>query len=465
MALFPFSLFYSSVSNRAEELRLAESTLVEFARTRFNAVGERLHQDSESSNFEIIDTKITLNGYDSKCQVFTSGGKQDDSQVVLHGIKVTDKHETPTISSQKSAVPLVLLHGYANGSLYFYRNLMGLNKLYFPTIYALDLLGWGLSSRPKFIPKLKPQDTNDVTNSSVASAEAFFVESLEAWRRVHGIDKMTLAGHSMGGYIGVAYAEKYPDRVERLVLLSPVGVPERTEEDGRQIENFPFYVRAMVKTMRVLFEKGITPGAFLRSLPESKSKTMVDKYVDRRIPAITCPEERTVLASYLYLNSMLPGSGEDCLSKILNSGAFAKVPLVHRIPLLRVPSVNFVYGQNDWMDYKGGLEVQRLCREKEQVMKSQTESASCLPPKVEVHGVKDCGHLLMLENHEGFNAALIIAAGGESSLTPQCSRPVQFVHDAADDATMFFRNMKTRFEKQSDSFGEGEEKNMENKMP
>lgn len=77
---------------------------------------------------------------------------------------------------------------------YFYRNFAGLSR-YFDTMYSLDLLGWGLSSRPRFDPK----------DSNMETAEAFFVESLEAWRAKNGIGKMTLAGHSMGGYISVAY--------------------------------------------------------------------------------------------------------------------------------------------------------------------------------------------------------------------------------------------------------------------
>ena len=37
---------------------------------------------------------------------------------------------------------------------------------------------------------------------------------------------MRLVGHSLGGYLAVAYAERFPERVERLVLLSPVGLPQ-----------------------------------------------------------------------------------------------------------------------------------------------------------------------------------------------------------------------------------------------
>ena len=65
---------------------------------------------------------------------------------------------------------------------------------------------------------------------------------------------------------------------------------------------------------------------------QHQSKAMVDGYILNRLPAIDCPEQRKHLSEYLYQNSMLPGSGECCLSEILTAGAFAKIPLVHRIP-------------------------------------------------------------------------------------------------------------------------------------
>ena len=52
------------------------------------------------------------------------------------------------------------------------------------------------------------------------------MESLEYWRAANKIEKMVLAGHSMGGYLSVAYCEKYPQRVDRLLLLSPAGIPD-----------------------------------------------------------------------------------------------------------------------------------------------------------------------------------------------------------------------------------------------
>jgi cardiolipin-specific phospholipase len=168
---------------------------------------------------------------------------------------------------------------------------------------------------------------------------------------------------------------------------------------------------------------------------------MVDGYIVNRLPAIDCPEEQKHLSEYLYQNSMLPGSGECCLSEILTAGAFAKIPLVHRIPNIKSAGhdsqcggddgleVHMIYGQNDWMSYEGGLSAQRLCNEKRLQWEQQKENKSSAPPKVFVHGVKDASHLLMLDNYQEFNAAMIIAAGGEADLPSNMPRPVEFVCD------------------------------------
>ena len=246
---------------------------------------------------------------------------------------------------------------------------------------------------------------------AVEGAESFFVESLEAWREAKGLERMTLAGHSMGGYMAVAYSEKYPHRVDRLVLLSPVGVPDRRpEEEAKKYSNLPLRFKCMLSMFRYTWSKGITPGSFLRFLPESRGRSMAAGYVTNRLPAISSPEEREALTEYLYANSMLPGSGEFCLDQVLEPGAFAKRPTLGRIPQIDVPSVGFIYGQSDWMDPMGGVEVRDIC---DRINESRgEEDGKGGAPDVEVFGVKDAGHLLMLENWEGFNNAVLAAAGG-----------------------------------------------------
>jgi proline iminopeptidase len=48
------------------------------------------------------------------------------------------------------------------------------------------------------------------------------IEDLEALRRAFHLDHLTLLGHSWGGGLAVLYASRYPERVQRLVLVGPV---------------------------------------------------------------------------------------------------------------------------------------------------------------------------------------------------------------------------------------------------
>jgi cardiolipin-specific phospholipase len=76
----------------------------------------------------------------------------------------------------------------------------------------------GRSSRPKWTIAKKSNETWD---EIVKEVEDHFVQSLEDWRESIGLEKMTLLGHSLGGYFATCYALQYPQRVEKLVLVSP----------------------------------------------------------------------------------------------------------------------------------------------------------------------------------------------------------------------------------------------------
>jgi len=48
------------------------------------------------------------------------------------------------------------------------------------------------------------------------------VEDLEQLRKELKIDRLSLLCHSMGSYLGMQYAKQYPEKVKKLILLSPV---------------------------------------------------------------------------------------------------------------------------------------------------------------------------------------------------------------------------------------------------
>lgn len=94
-------------------------------------------------------------------------------------------------------LPLVLLHGFGGGVGLWAQNLDSLSNS--GPVYALDLLGFGRSSRPQF-------------RSDPEGAEELFVEALEEWREKVGLEQLVLLGHNLGGYLSAAYTLRYPQR-------------------------------------------------------------------------------------------------------------------------------------------------------------------------------------------------------------------------------------------------------------
>ena len=103
---------------------------------------------------------------------------------------------------QGSGKPLILVHGFA-GSTYTWRKLIPLLADHY-TVYALDLLGFGLSD--------KPSDGRYDLQSQGSLAINFM--------NVLNIPSAALAGHSMGGVIIGYAALMAPARVDSLIFIS-----------------------------------------------------------------------------------------------------------------------------------------------------------------------------------------------------------------------------------------------------
>jgi len=102
-----------------------------------------------------------------------------------------------------SGPALVLVHGFG-GSTLAWEKLTPLLAPHF-TVYALDLLGFGLSDKP-------------VDASYALPAQADIVCALINALK---LDKVALVGHSMGGVIVADAARKLPEKINRLVLIEP----------------------------------------------------------------------------------------------------------------------------------------------------------------------------------------------------------------------------------------------------
>lgn len=258
---------------------------------------------------------------------------------------------------------LVMLHGYGAGLGFFYRNFESLSRKTGWKLYALDMLGMGRSSRPPF--KIHAKDRE----GKISEAENWFIDALEEWRIKKGIDRFTLLGHSMGGYMAVAYALKYPGHLNKLILASPVGIPEdpyavnadmpepgestmaneftqdqdastktsgdnnnflnaRAKKDAAEKSGKPPR-KPMPKWLTTLWDANISPFSFVRwSGP--LGPRLVSGWTSRRFSHLPA-EESQALHDYSYSLFRQRGSGEYALAYILAPGAFARSPLIRRI--------------------------------------------------------------------------------------------------------------------------------------
>ncbi|KAI4148874.1 MAG: hypothetical protein L6R39_002663 [Caloplaca ligustica] len=274
---------------------------------------------------------------------------------------------------------LVMLHGYGAGLGFFYKNFEGLSRVPGWKVYALDMLGMGRSSRPPFRVHSKDRQ------QSITDAENWFIDALEEWRVKKNIDRFTLLGHSLGGYMAVCYALKYPGHLKKLVLASPVGIPEdpyavnaempdpsastltneytqdeeavtegsnpkipdaaktagdnnnflnarsKSQKSGQSDDNTtPSAPRKpLPKWLTYLWDANISPFSIVRWAGPLGPR-FVSGWTSRRFSHLP-PEEAQALHTYAYSLFKQRGSGEYALAYILAPGAFARSPLIRRI--------------------------------------------------------------------------------------------------------------------------------------
>ncbi|WP_433764908.1 alpha/beta fold hydrolase [Flavobacterium ginsenosidimutans] len=106
---------------------------------------------------------------------------------------------------------IVLLHGFLENKKMWkeYVDLFAEKN----RVITIDLLGHGETDCLGYVHKM--EDNADVVN-----------EVLEHLK----IEKAIILGHSMGGYVGLAFAELYPEKIQKLVLLNSTSKEDSEEK-------------------------------------------------------------------------------------------------------------------------------------------------------------------------------------------------------------------------------------------
>jgi cardiolipin-specific phospholipase len=399
---------------------------------------------SERSQSEVVRTTSITDPY---------GPRQWNSEQVQLSGKSRSLNEFSVVRPEESVENnLVMLHGYGAGLGFFYKNFEGLSRQPNWKLYALDMLGMGRSSRPSF--KIHAKERED----KIKEAESWFVDALEEWRIKRGIDKMTLLGHSLGGYMAVAYALKYPGHLNKLILASPVGIPEdpyavnealpepgdsrmqnefsQPQEESKAADKSKPPPRKMPKWLVTLWDANVSPFSVVR-FAGPLGPRLVSGWTSRRFSQMP-PDEAQALHDYSYSLFRQRGSGEYALAYILAPGAFARSPLIRRIqgvgrqflneqhpsptpddaassplPVQKVREtgvpVVLMYGEHDWMDVAGGhAAMEKLNAEKRKALaNASAEERARENGHAKVTMIRKAGHHVYLDGWQQFNEEML----------------------------------------------------------
>jgi pimeloyl-ACP methyl ester carboxylesterase len=215
--------------------------------------------------------------------------------ITLHGQPVT-------YLEAGDGPPLVLVHGITSNALTWQRVLPGLAERH--TVIAPDLLGHGDSAKPR----------GDYSLGAYASGVRDLLIAL-------GHRRATVVGHSLGGGIAMQLAYQFPERVERLVLVSSGGL-------GRELNLMlraaslpgaelvlpllcrPALMRASAAMGRALGRVGFRPGPDLQGIAEGvASLGQVDArraFLHTVRSIIDLAGQRVSATDRLYLAAELP---------------------------------------------------------------------------------------------------------------------------------------------------------------
>jgi pimeloyl-ACP methyl ester carboxylesterase len=116
---------------------------------------------------------------------------------------------------------VVFIHGFGEDSRIWELIIPELQAGY--RIITPDLPGSGSASA----------NTDEVTMESMAE---FIREMLDR----ENVDKCSMIGHSMGGYVTLAFAEKYPERLNRLGLFHSTAYADSDEKKEGRKKNMEF---------------------------------------------------------------------------------------------------------------------------------------------------------------------------------------------------------------------------------
>ncbi|XP_076163871.1 pummelig isoform X2 [Ptiloglossa arizonensis] len=296
-------------------------------------------------------------------------------------VGTSDKIWTISLNEESPKTPIVLLHGLGAGVALWCLNLDALASQ--RPVYAIDILGFGRSSRPVFSNKAQ-------------EAEDQLVRSIEEWRREMQLEKFVLLGHSMGGFLAASYSIQHPERIKHLILADPWGFPERPVEPASR-PPIPLWVKAIayvVQPLNPLWAVRVA-GPFGQWLIEKTRPDIVKKF------APMLKDDTAVISQYIHQCNAQTPSGESAFHAMMQGFGWAKNPIVRRMDKLspEIP-ITLLYGSRSWVDNSSWETLK------------QSGSSSY----INVQAITGAGHHVYADKSEIFNKYVLEACNLSDSI-------------------------------------------------
>jgi pimeloyl-ACP methyl ester carboxylesterase len=260
-------------------------------------------------------------------------GRFDEWQIELHGRRVIYR-------VAGSGPPIVLIHGMLNSSSHWRSVALSLADEY--TVIAPDLIGHGDSAAPRGDYSL--------------GAHAASIRDLLA---AVGIDRATIVGHSLGGGVAMQFFYQFPQRVERLVLISSGGLGREVTPALRSaalpgvssllsLTINPRVLGALAQSGGRLRERGVRAGVYLqavaRALRPLENADARQAFLHTLRAVIDIHGQRVSATDRLYLLEALPTMivwGERDNTIPLAHGAQAHAAIPHSRFRTLAPAAHF----------------------------------------------------------------------------------------------------------------------------
>jgi len=267
-----------------------------------------------------------------------------------HYIKVNDVNTRYWAAGSGGPV-VILIHGIGCAVESWELNIHELAKN--NRVYALDLVGFGRSDKPK-----------------IDYSFSVFAGFVKDFMMTQNIDRASLIGWSLGGGTSLQFAIDFPDKLEKLVLLASVGLGKEIHLMFR-MSSIPLIGKLLSRPSR----KGLT--RFFKECVFDHS-LLTDEFVD-----------------FYYQLAASPGGHDAWLATLRNGVNFGGVKkdilqnFQEHFNSIKAPTL-IIWGKQDRVfPFNHANEAEKRL------------------PNAEVYVIEQCGHCPQFEHPEAFNDRVI----------------------------------------------------------